>query len=138
MRIIVGSSCATEYPEFEGCQALFGSVVRSIYTFFQVLTLESWSMVVARPVLEVNPGLVLVFVLFLFLTTFGLLNIIVGVIVENTLQAAKQNLELQQKRQMAQMRIELEMLRTLFEALYLSGSRLWCKRSPDRDIGTGF
>ena len=32
---------------------------------------------------------------FLFLTTFGILNIIVGVIVENTLNAAKQNMELQ-------------------------------------------
>ena len=40
-----------------------------------------------------SPAMVLFFVAFLFLTSFGLMNIVVGVIVENTLMAAEQNEE---------------------------------------------
>jgi hypothetical protein len=35
----------------------FGSIGESMYTLFQVMTLESWSMGIARPVIEVILGL---------------------------------------------------------------------------------
>lgn len=62
-----------------------------MYTLFQVITLESWSMAVSRPVLRENPFLVVFFLCFLYVTTFGLLNIVTGVIVDQTLQAARQD-----------------------------------------------
>ena len=33
----------------------FGSIPKSAYTLFQVMTLESWSMGVVRPVMEIYP-----------------------------------------------------------------------------------
>ena len=33
------------------CEAFFGAILPSMYTLFQVLTLENWSMAVARPVM---------------------------------------------------------------------------------------
>ena len=33
----------------------FGSVGASLYSLFQIMTLESWSMGIVRPVMEVHP-----------------------------------------------------------------------------------
>eukprot|EP00435_Cladocopium_sp_Y103_P062385 s936_g24.t1 len=103
-------NCFGAFREWDDCAEYFGSMPAAMYTLFQVITLESWSqaapvgMVFARPILKVQPAFFIVFLLFLFLTTFGILNIIVGVIVENTLNAAKQNQELQERRMQRQLR----------------------------------
>ena len=59
----------------------FGSVGRSLYTLFQVMTLESWSMGIARPVMEVFPLAWVFFVPFILIATFTMLNLFIGVIV---------------------------------------------------------
>ena len=67
--------------------AWFGTLGRSMYTLFQVMTLESWSMGIARPVMEVYPFAWLYFVSFILVTAFTILNLFIGIIV-NTMQAA--------------------------------------------------
>lgn len=125
MTLTVGHSCTEEgaYQSWMDCYRMFGNVPYSMYTLFQVLTLESWSMAVARPVIEVQPGLLVFFVIFLFITTFGLLNIIVGVICENTMQAAQQNEELQNARRKRQQLAELDKLRQIFVSADEDGSQ---------------
>ena len=59
----------------------FGSLGASVYTLFQVMTLESWSMGIVRPVMEVHPMAWLFFVPFILSTTYAVLNLFVGVIV---------------------------------------------------------
>lgn len=59
----------------------FGSIPASIYTLFQVMTLESWSMGIVRPVMEVHPSAWLFFVPFIASTAFTVLNLFIGVIV---------------------------------------------------------
>jgi len=115
-------NCDIEYVEWAECNIMFKSVPWTMYTLFQVITLESWSMAIGRPLMAVQPLFFLVILCFLFLTTFGILNIIVGVIVENTLNAAKQNQELQEKRMQKQMRAELETLKVVFEEADVDGS----------------
>lgn len=63
------------FPEF------FGSLGGSAYTLFQVMTLESWSMGVARPVMEQHPYAWAFFVPFILVATFTMLNLFVAVIV---------------------------------------------------------
>ncbi|WP_440997030.1 ion transporter [Arhodomonas sp. SL1] len=65
----------------------FGSLGASMYTLFQVMTLESWSMGVARPVMEAYPFAWLYFVIFILITAFTILNLFIGIIV-NTMQSA--------------------------------------------------
>ena len=60
----------------------FGSLGASAYTLFQVMTLESWSMGIVRPVMEVYPMAWLLFVPFIILTAFAVLNLFIGVIVD--------------------------------------------------------
>lgn len=59
----------------------FGSLGASLYTLFQIMTLESWSMGIARPVMEQFPYAWLFFVPFILIATFTMLNLFIAVIV---------------------------------------------------------
>lgn len=61
--------------------AWFGSLGASLYTLFQVMTLESWSMGIVRPVMEAYPLAWMFFVPFILLSTYAVLNLFIGVIV---------------------------------------------------------
>jgi voltage-gated sodium channel len=60
----------------------FGSISASLYTLFQIMTLESWSMGIVRPVLELYPYAWLFFIPFIMMATFTMLNLFIAVIVE--------------------------------------------------------
>ena len=60
----------------------FGSIGASMYTLFQVMTLESWSMGIVRPVMEVHPMAWMFFVPFILVTSFAVINLFIGVIVD--------------------------------------------------------
>ena len=59
----------------------FGNLAASAYTLFQVMTLESWSMGIVRPVMEVYPYAWAFFLPFILCTTFTVLNLFIGIIV---------------------------------------------------------
>ena len=60
----------------------FGSIGASMYTLFQIMTLESWSMGIVRPVMEQYPYAWLFFVPFILIATFTMLNLFIGIIVD--------------------------------------------------------
>jgi len=60
----------------------FGSLGASMYTLFQVMTLESWSMGIARPVMEVHAWAWVFFVPFILVATFTVLNLFIAIIVD--------------------------------------------------------
>lgn len=60
----------------------FGTIGASLYTLFQVMTLESWSMGIVRPVMEVHPHAWAFFVPFILMTTFAIVNLFIGIIVD--------------------------------------------------------
>ena len=59
----------------------FGHLGRSLYTLFQVMTLESWSMGIARPVMEQAPWAWAFFIVFILFATFTMLNLFIAIIV---------------------------------------------------------
>ncbi len=82
----IGSVMATKlfgdnFPEW------FGSLALSAYSLFQIMTLESWSMGIVRPVMDVYPYAWAFFVPFIMVTTFAVVNLLVGLIV-NSMQDA--------------------------------------------------
>ena len=82
----IGSVMATklfgaDFPEW------FGTLGRSAYSLFQIMTLESWSMGIVRPVMELFPYAWMFFVPFIMVTTFAVVNLLVGLIV-NSMQDA--------------------------------------------------
>ena len=60
----------------------FGSLGASLYTLFQIMTLESWSMGIVRPVMEVYPTAWLFFLPFILVTSFTVLNLFIGIVVD--------------------------------------------------------
>jgi voltage-gated sodium channel len=67
---------AADFPDW------FGSIGKSAYTLFQIMTLESWSMGIVRPVMEMYPYAWALFVPFIIATAFTVLNLFIGVIVD--------------------------------------------------------
>jgi len=65
----------------------FGTIGLSAYSLFQIMTLESWSMGIVRPVMEVYTNAWAFFVPFIIVTTFAVVNLLVGLIV-NSMQDA--------------------------------------------------
>ena len=66
---------AAAYPDW------FGHIGRSLYTLVQIMTLESWSMGIARPVMAQFPYAWLFFVVFILVATFTMLNLFIAIIV---------------------------------------------------------
>lgn len=73
--VIATNLYSDTFPEW------FGNLVLSSYTLFQIMTLESWSMGIVRPIMEVHPYAWLFFLPFILVATFTVLNLIMGVIV---------------------------------------------------------
>lgn len=87
---LFGLGCALCTPEQAANFDLwFGTLGKSGYSLFQIMTLESWSMGIVRPVMEVYPLAWMFFVPFIMMTTFAVVNLLVGLIV-NSMQDAHQ------------------------------------------------
>ena len=59
----------------------FGTLGKTMFTLFQIMTLESWSMGIVRPVMEQHPGAWAFFVIYILVTTFTMLNLFIAIIV---------------------------------------------------------
>lgn len=115
----VASVIATElygdtFPEW------FGTLGRSAYTLFQIMTLESWSMGIVRPVMEVHPNAWAFFITFIVVTSFAVLNLFIGIIVnamqkehEGLLRAQREETGDELQRILAELRALREEIRRL-------------------------
>lgn len=68
---------------------LFGDLAGSLYTLFQVMTLEGWSEGVVRPILKIHPWAWIFFLPFIVVTSFAVLNLFIGVIVSAIQEVAQ-------------------------------------------------
>ncbi|MBF0220379.1 MAG: ion transporter, partial [Gammaproteobacteria bacterium] len=73
--VIATNLFAATHPEW------FGTLGDSLYTLFQIMTLESWSMGIVRPVMETFPYAWVFFIPFILVATFTMLNLFVAIIV---------------------------------------------------------
>lgn len=78
--VIATNLFSAHHPEW------FGNIGRSLYTLFQIMTLESWSMGIARPVMAHAPYAWVFFLLFILVATFTMLNLFIAIIV-NAMQS---------------------------------------------------
>ena len=107
----------------------FGTIGESLYSLFQIMTLESWSMGIVRPVMEVHPNAWLFFVIFILIATFTMLNLFIAIIVnamhsfteeENretqaALNQARDHIEADLHQEMAALRAEITELKQLMK-----------------------
>lgn len=65
---------------------LFGTLGKSLFTLFTVMTLEGWVDGVTKPIMEHHPYGWIFFFVFIVITTFMVLNLFIGVVV-NAMQS---------------------------------------------------
>jgi len=121
--VIATNLFAASYPDW------FGNIGRSLYTLFQIMTLESWSMGISRPVMENFPYAWAFFIPFILIATFTMLNLFIAIIVNamqtfgdqehrDTLQVVEQardHIEADVHAEVRALRVEIEALRRLLE-----------------------
>jgi len=87
-----------------------------------MMQFESWSERIVRHVMQKQPGMVIFFVLFIAIASFGLLNIVVGVVVESTLSTSEKDESKVKRAQERDRQRVFDHLREIFEAADEDGS----------------
>ena len=86
----------------------FGSLGDTMYTLFQIMTLESWSMGIVRPVMAQHPGAWAFFVVYILITTFTMLNLFIAIIVNAMHSDVDQNAKSDRQEMKATLQSELK------------------------------
>merc|ERR1719409_2162137 len=76
--------------ESEEAVLYFGTVPSSMFTLFQIMTLDSWTSVV-RPIAALQPWTTWFFIFFISVTVFVLVNLITAVIVQNAFDCSNED-----------------------------------------------
>jgi len=103
-----------------GCD-YFGTIVRSMYSLFELMTLEGWENV-GRPISMEQPAMAVFFFLFIMFFTFGLLNMVAAIVVDKTLTQATAMDDADERQLKMQAAEELQRIRTIFHELDATGS----------------
>ena len=106
---VIGTNLfAVGYPEW------FGTLGDTMFTLFQIMTLESWSSGIARPIIEEQPFAVIYFVIFILIATYTTLNIFIAVVVntmnENHMKEIEKDIEEEEQHIKEFVRLENEYL----------------------------
>ena len=115
--IYVSSVMATElfgreFPQW------FGTVGQSMYSLFQIMTLESWSMGIVRPVMEAHPLAWMFFVPFVLIVGFAVLNLFIAVVVDSMQQLHREERSSAERAAEQEARAEREALRADIRRLH--------------------
>lgn len=94
--MVVSKAPETNEHWFDSKQYI-GTIFKTMWSLLEVVTYDKSTDRVQRPLIMLNPPAVFVFAFLAIICSFGLLNVIVGVIVERTLQVALENEEEVQK-----------------------------------------
>jgi len=94
----------------------FGTTIRSMYSLFELLTLEGWNDL-GRSITSVEPWFVIFFILFILIFTLGLLNMIVGMVVDLTLEHTNNNAEKKKKEAKKKLLENLRNLEKVFTSI---------------------
>lgn len=89
---VIGNNLFGEaYPEY------FGSLSDTFFTLFQIMTLESWSSNIARPIIEQMPLATIYFIIFILIATYTTLNIFIAIVVNTMNELHQKSLQEEEK-----------------------------------------
>ncbi|WP_425272260.1 ion transporter [Rodentibacter ratti] len=74
-------------------------MTESFYTLFQIMTFDSWSSGIVRPILQIDPYAWVIFISFLLIASYIVLNIAIGIIVDciTEIKEYEMHLKIQEK-----------------------------------------
>lgn len=92
---------ASAFPEF------FGTIGQSMFTLFEIMTLDGWATDIARPMMEVYPFAWGYFAAFILVSSFIVMNVIVGIVV-NAISELSENVKIEKHQKQISESTELE------------------------------
>ena len=110
--VIATNLFGEHFPEW------FGTLGSSAYTLFQIMTLESWSMGIVRPVMEVYPHAWAFFLPFILIATFTMLNLLMAVIVNAVQEVQHDEIEQSQAKITSRMDMDSDSIHKKFDKLH--------------------
>jgi len=113
----------------------FGSVWKSTFTMVQLLTLTGWSEEVVRHIEKGQPMLLIFFIFFVCVSSLGLLSIMVGVVVENTLTTARRDQAKAVDQKDKDRKVVFAQLQEVFEVADVDGSGTLTIEEVEEAIG---
>eukprot|EP00439_Symbiodinium_sp_Y106_P064012 s2735_g10.t1 len=102
-------------------EELFGDVVKSMFTLFQLMTLDSWTGF-ARPLIAIESWTAFFFIFFISVAVFVMMNLVTAVIVENAFAENKSEEKELAVRLEREKEEELEDLKNFFLQVDIDGS----------------
>ncbi|WP_376696462.1 ion transporter [Wenzhouxiangella sp. EGI_FJ10305] len=87
-----------QFPEY------WGSLGASLFSLFQIMTLESWSSGIARPMMAAIPWAWAFFVPFILVSSFMVLNLFIAIIVTATQSIHQDEEDLERRQLLAELR----------------------------------
>lgn len=122
--------------EFEGdaeADMYFGDVIKTLFTLFQIVTLDSWT-AIARPLMKKSGVIVPFFLVVIAVVTFVLMNLITAVIVEHAFNQAKEDEELVAHELKVEQDAEIAELAEIFKEIDVDGSGFLDKEEYENAI----
>lgn len=111
---VIGNNLfGTESPEH------FGSLLGSLFTLFQIMTLESWASGIARPIIDSSPVASIYFVVFILLATYTTLNIFIAIVVNTMNELHRKSLIEEEENIKEFVHLEQELLVDRMDSMYL-------------------
>lgn len=98
----------------------FGSVLRTMWALFELLTLEGWTHW-AMPIVKSKPGWSLFFIVYIMFMHFGILNLIIAIMAEEMIGAKGSTEDTIQRIEDTLKEKQLETLKRIFLAIDSSG-----------------
>jgi len=95
----------------------FGTLAASAYTLFEVMTMDSWSTGTVRPIMEAHPWAWTFFLPFIVATSFAVLNLFIGIIVNAMQVEAEAMMQQERSDDQAELLKEIRALRAEVRAL---------------------
>lgn len=102
-------------------QEHFGDVTLSMFSLFQILTLDRWSQIV-RPLAEKQTWTTFFFLLFIFVAYFLVVNLVTAIMVEQAFAFMRQDEEEKWREREKGKHLELDHLKSIFEDLDEDGN----------------
>lgn len=118
-----------DFPPFTpfDIRQYFGTVYKSFITLLQVVTLSQWAPHIARPIIKVYPALFVFFVMFLFVTTYGLLICIISNLVQESIATSKSSAKAREEAKLEERRNAGRKAQEIMKEIDADGSGELCE-----------
>ncbi len=93
----------------------FRSIPQSMLSLWQIATLDSWADTIVRPIIADSPFMIIFFLAFIFCVTYGIFNVILGIVVETTIQSSHSQSEKSERERAIEKQVALSSFARVLE-----------------------